>query len=261
MNRRRAVVIALAAISLPLTGHPFGRRAVADEAESLTVAQVHARLRAMPGHANFAHAKLFALELDGVDLHGANFNDANLSETNMRGANLTGATFVGAYLSATKFDNSDLRHARFTGATFLTTAAAANFSDADLSHSSGYLIAPSGIFTHANLAGAKLRPDMSNQPMGLLHSIFSEADLGHANLSGADLGLANLSSAKLARALVRGTSFDQADLSRADFRGADVTDAIFSQADIAQTDFRRVVGRGSMRGLATARNRSEAKFG
>ncbi len=262
MNRRRAITaIAATSLALPAALRVTRVCAAADEAESLTLAQVRARLRAMPGHANFAGARLFRLELDGVDLHGANFKNANLSESNMRGANLTGASFIGAYLSATKFDRSDLRRARFAGATFLTTAEGANFSEADLSQTSGYLIAPSAIFTHANLSGAKLRPDMSNQPMGLLHTIFSQADLTGANLTGADLGFANLSSATLVRALVRGTSFDQADLTRADFRGADVTGAIFTQADIGQADFRHVTGRQAMRGLATARNRSDAKFG
>ena len=262
MNRRRAVAtIAMTAMSSSVASFPSARRAFADEAGSLTVAQVRARLRASPGHANFEHARLFALGLDGMNFAGANFNNANLSETNIRGANLVGATFVNAYLSAAKFDHSDLRRARFTGATFLTTAEGANFGGADLSHTSGYLIAPSGIFAYANLSQAKLRPDMSNQPMGLLHTIFSEADLTRANLTGADLGFANLSSATLTDAIVRGTSFDQADLSRADFRGADVTNAIFTQADVAQTDFRRVVGRATMRGLATAHNRGEAKFG
>ncbi|MDB5042533.1 MAG: pentapeptide repeat protein [Candidatus Eremiobacteraeota bacterium] len=227
---------------------------------SLTLSQVRAILKAAPGHANFAGKRIINLDLGNLDFRGANFNRCNLFETTFHGANLSHASLVDAFLSATKFPNANLQRARLTGATLLTTAEGANFSGADLSRASGYLIAPQGLFVRANLSRARLRPDMTNQPMGLLHTILSQADLTDANLAGTDLTFASLTSAKFIRANLRGANFDQADLSRANFDGADVTDANFSKADISQTAFTNVRGRASMRGLELALNRDQAIF-
>jgi uncharacterized protein YjbI with pentapeptide repeats len=233
----------------------------AAERQSLTTSQVRAILKAAPGHANFKGKYLFSLDLGGLDFHGANFDHSDLTETKFTGANLAHASFVDAFLSATRFPDANLRGARMTGATLLTTAEGANFTGADLSHTSGYLIAPRATFVHATLVGAKLNPELSNQPMGLLHTIFSDADLSDANLAGADLQFSNVSSAKFLRADLRNVRFDQADLSRADFTGANVAGASFAKADIAQTVFAGVHGRSSMRGLDSARNREQAIFG
>lgn len=230
------------------------------EGPSLTASQVRATLKGAHGHANFVGKRIINLDLGNLDFRGANFDRSNLFETTFHGGNLSHASFVGAFLSATKFPDANLQGARLTGATLLSTAERANFTGADLSHTTGYLISPQGRFVHANFSGAKLRPEMSNQPMGLLHTILSEADLTGANLAGADLGFANLSSAKFKHANLRGTNFDQADLSRANFDGADVTGANFSKADISLAVFTNLRGRTSMRGLELALNRDQAVF-
>ncbi|HTJ28283.1 MAG TPA: pentapeptide repeat-containing protein [Candidatus Limnocylindria bacterium] len=230
------------------------------EGPSLTVAQVRAILKAGHGHANFSGKTMVNLDLGNLDFRNAKFDRANLFETTFHGSDLRGASFVEAFLSATKFPDAHLQGARLTGATLLSTSERADFSGADLSRTMGYLIAPQGRFVRANLKNAKLRPEMSNQPMGLLHTIFSEADLTEANLAGADLGFGDLSSAKFRRANLRGTNFEQANLARANFDGADVTDANFSKADISLAVFTNLRGRSSMRGLELALNRDQAIF-
>jgi uncharacterized protein YjbI with pentapeptide repeats len=251
------LVAGLSAGAVPLT-----RSADAQyyEGASLTVAQVRATLKAGHGHANFAGKRIINLDLGNLDFSGANFDRCNLFETTFHGGNLRHASFVGAFLSATKFPDANLQGARLTGATLLSTAERADFSGADLSHTTGYLISPQGRFVHANLSQAKLRPEMSNQPMGLLHTILSEANLTGANLAGTDLGFANLSSAKFVHANLRGVNFDQADLSRATFDGADVTGANFSKADLSLAVFTNLRGRNAMRGLELALNRDQAVF-
>jgi uncharacterized protein YjbI with pentapeptide repeats len=227
---------------------------------SLTASQVRSALASAHGHANFAGKRLTNLDLANLDFRGANFDRCNLFETNFRGAELSGASFVNAYLSATKFPDANLRGARLTGATLLTTAEGANFSGADLSRTTGYLIAPRATFVRANFAGARLGPEMSNQPTGLLHTILSQADLTGANLAGADLSFADLGSAKLSRANLRGANLSQANLSRADLTGAIVTGANVAKADLTLAIFTRVHGRASMRGLDSALNRDQATF-
>jgi len=260
MIRPHFIWILGAGVSAAALGSTRSACAQPELGRSLTLSQVRATLKAAPGHANFAGKQIIDLDLGDLDFRGANFDRCNLFETTFHGANLSHASFVGAFLSAAKFPNANLQGARLTGATLLSTAEGANFSGADLSRTSGYLIAPQGRFVRANLSRARLRPDMTNQPMGLLHTILSQADLTDANLAGTDLTFANLTSAKFIRANLRGANFDQTDLSRADFDGADVAGANFSKADISQTVFTNVRGRASMRGLELALNRDQAIF-
>jgi len=260
MIRPHFIWILVAGVSAAIPESTRSACAQPELGRSLTLSQVRAMLKAVPGHANFAGKQIINLDLGNLDFRGANFDRCNLFETTFHGANLSHASFVGAFLSATKFPNANLQGAHLMGATLLSTAEGANFSGADLSHTTGYLIAPQGRFVHANLSRARLRPDMSNQPMGLLHTILSQADLTDANLAATDLGFANLNSAKFIRANLRGTNFDQADLSRANFDGADVAGANFSKADISQAVFTNIRGRASMRGLALALNRDQAIF-
>jgi uncharacterized protein YjbI with pentapeptide repeats len=232
--------------------------AAADQA-SLSEADVRSAVHAGKP-ANFAHKRLFQLDLDGLDLRHANFRGANLLESSLLGADLRGADFTSAYLAATKFARANMEHAILHGATLLSTAENVDLRAADLSNTSGYLIAPHGNLHGANLSHAKLSPDLSNQPMGLLHTILTSADLGRANLAGADLSFSDMSFADLRGANVRGARFEQADLGRADFTGADVTGADFAKADLDGTIFKGVHGRAAMRGLATAKNLDRAVF-
>jgi hypothetical protein len=234
---------------------------LADEPPSLTAEQVRAMLRAGHGHANFAGKRMFALDLGDLDFRNANFDRCNLFETSFHGSNLTGASFVGAYLSATKFPHAIVRGARLTGATLLSTAEEADFTGANFSRTTGYLVAPRGTLVNANFANAKLSPEMSNQPMGLLHTIFADANLRGANLSGADLSFADLSGANFSGANLRGAKLRQANLGRANFTDAILDGADVSGADIGETIFTRVRGRATLRGLDSTQNRDQAIFG
>jgi uncharacterized protein YjbI with pentapeptide repeats len=176
------------------------------------------------------------------------------------GADLSQARMDGANLSSVKLDRAKASGALMRGVTFLTTAADANFEGADLSRSSGYLIAPGALMRHSIIRRAKLAPDLSNQPMGMLHTILSRANLEGADLSFSDLSFADLNYADFRKAIVRGTNFHGADLSGADFTGADVTGANFAQADLTDAVFVGVRGRSAMRGLGAARNLDTAIF-
>jgi uncharacterized protein YjbI with pentapeptide repeats len=237
----------------------LGGAAIAGEQLSVSKADV---LRAISkGSAvNFSGKRLFQLDLDGLALRHANFRNANLLESSLRGADLTGADFSGAYLAATKFQKAVMVGAKLHGATLLSTAEDVDLRRADLSDSSGYLIAPRGNLHGANLARVKLNPELSNQPMGLLHTILTSADLGRANLAGADLSFADLSFADLRGANLRGARFEQADLGRANLSGADVNGADFAKADLDGAVFKNVRGRSTIRGLDSAKNVDRAVF-
>jgi uncharacterized protein YjbI with pentapeptide repeats len=266
MKRFRPASSAAAAIAAAISTCVF---AVAQNMGSvqggteLSASQVRAEsktARAAGRTPNFTHAKILNQDLDGLDLHGANFRGANLLETSFRGANLAGANFDGAYMSAVKLAGANARGARLTGATLLTTAENVNLSGADLSNTSGYLIAPGGNLRGANFGGAHLSPEMSNQPMGLLHTILSGANLEGANLSNADFSNANFSGADLSGANLRGTQFVGADLSRVNFSGADLTGADVAKADLTDAHFVHVRGRAALRGLDAALNADRAVF-
>jgi len=257
MKRTRLVLTVAAAFCATVPG-PLGA-----EQRSLGAAQVRAELRAAASARrppNFAHDRIFDQRLDGLDFRRADFRGADLLETSFRGAKLAGADFTRANMSAVKLANADARGANLAGATLLTTAENVDLRGANLTNASGYLIAPGGNLRGANLRGARLSPEMSNQPMGLLHTVLTQARLDGANLAHANLSFANLANASLRGADLRGTNFDEADLSRVDFSGADVTGADFTKADVTGARFVHVRGRSAMRGLATALGVEQATF-
>jgi uncharacterized protein YjbI with pentapeptide repeats len=256
----RRLLIPILALATGLIAGPL-IAASADQA-SLTVAQVRAVVAAAKRGSppNFAGKRLIELDLDHLSFRSANFAGADLLETSFRGADLSGASFAGANLSAVKLADANAQRANFSGVTFLTTAERVDMRSANLSRSTGYLIAPQGKLAGATLAHARLNPEMSNQPMGLLHTIFSSADLTGADLTATNLSFADLSSAKFIRVKAAGANFYQADLSRADFTGADLTNANFAKADLTGAVFANVRGRATMRGLKSARNADQAVF-
>ncbi len=235
---------------------------LADHAPPLSVSRVKAIIAAArPGaRPNLAGLRLAGFDLTGVNFRRANLASANLFEATLIAANLAGTTMDHANFSGVKMDHARAQHASLRGAMLLTTASGANFEAADLSRVSGYLIAPGSNLRDAVLAHARLGSDLSNQPMGLLHTIFSHADLAGADLSFADLSFADLGYASFRRAIVRAVNFRGADLSGADFSRADVTNANFANADLAGTIFIGVRGRSSMKGLGNARNLDQAIF-
>src|SRR5439155_975873 len=119
--------------------------------------------------------------LERIDLSGANLREASLYATI-----LTGAVLVEA----------DLTRARI------------------ISTMSGVKL------TRAKLAGADLGADPGNQPMGIMRTDATGADLAQADLTSANL---------------RKVNFTRADLSGADLTGADVSGADFTGAILRVT--------------------------
>jgi len=88
--------------------------------------------------------------------------------------------------------------------------------------------------TRAKLAGADLGADPGNQPMGIMRTDATGADLAQADLTSANL---------------RKVNFTRADLSGADLTGADVSGADFTGAIL-----RGIHGRSDLRGADRAKN-------
>jgi len=235
---------------------------VSHSLQPLTAGQVKAIIAsARPGtRPNLAGRDLSGLDLTGAAFHGARLDRSNMFEAILTGADLSQTLMDGVNLSSVKMDRAKVSGALLRGATFLTTAANANFEGADLSRSSGYLIAPGANMRLAIIRRAHLASDLSNQPMGMLHTILTRADLKGADLSFSDLSFADLGHADFRKTVVRWTNFHGADLSAADFTGADVTGANFAQADVTDAMFVRVRGRSAMKGLGAARNLDQALF-
>jgi uncharacterized protein YjbI with pentapeptide repeats len=175
-------------------------------------------------------------------------------------ANLSNAQLHDANLSSVRLDHAEVSRASLRGATLLTTADDADFRGADLSQTSGYLIASEADLRDARIRHAHLAPEMSNQPMGMLHTVLAHANLARADVSFSDLSFADVSYASFRGAILKAVNFRGADLSGADFTGADVTGANFSQADLAGAVFARILGRSAMKGLRTSRNLEQAVF-
>ena len=207
------VVCAVAVIpAAAVSSHP-GQPLTAGEVKSIIAGARGTR-------PNLAGHELAGLDLTGVAFHGALLDRANMSEAILIGADLSQTRMDGANLSSVKMDRAQASGETLRGATFLTTARNANFTGADLSRSSGYLIAPGANMRQSLIRHALLASDLSNQPMGLLHTILARADLEGADLSFSDLSF------------------------------ADLTDVVFV----------RVRGRSSMKGLDSARNLDRAVF-
>jgi uncharacterized protein YjbI with pentapeptide repeats len=253
---RLTAIIACALAAIPASA------VVSHSLQPLTAGQVKAIIAAAhPGtRPNLAGRDLSGLDLTGLAFRGARLDRANMFEAILIGADLSQARMDGANLSSVKMDKAKASGATFREVTFLTTAADVNFEGADLSRSSGYLIAPGADMRHAIIRRARLAPDLSNQPMGMLHTILARANLEGADLSFSDVSLADLGYADFRKSKVRWTNFHGADLSAADFTGADVTGANFAQADLSDSVFVHVRGRSTMRGLGAARNLNRAIF-
>src|SRR5438445_11669432 len=88
--------------------------------------------------------------------------------------------------------------------------------------------------TRAKLAGADLGADPANQPMGIMRTDATGADLARADLTGANLSKVNLT---------------RADLSNADVTGADV-----AGADCTGAILRATRGPCDLRGAAAAQD-------
>jgi uncharacterized protein YjbI with pentapeptide repeats len=226
-------------------------------AAELRTARAHA---VASRRAQLSGCRLLNIDMTGVSLRGADLRAADLLEAILIGADLSAARLDGANLSSVKMAHARLVKATLRRATFLTTMESVSAREADFSGASGYLIAPDADFTSAVFRGAHLASDLSNQPMGLLHTIFARATLAGADLSFADLSFADLNSANLRGANLRHANLRGADLSAADFTGADLRSTTFAQANIDGAIFARLTNPATLKALHSARNFDQAVF-
>src|SRR2546427_674116 len=165
------------------------------------------------------------LELKGARMHGVKLNDAVAT-----GADLAGAVLDLAALARIDLSGANLREASLY-ATILTGAV---LVEADLTRARIISTMSGAKLTRAKLAGADLGADPANQPMGIMRTDATGADLARADLTGANLRKVNLT---------------RADLSNADLTGADVAGADFTGAILRGTR-----GRSDLRGAERAKN-------
>ncbi|MBA2564501.1 MAG: pentapeptide repeat-containing protein [Gemmatimonadetes bacterium] len=230
----------------------------AQAAPTLTAARVKAVLAAATPEkpADLGGKDLSGLDLSGMSLKGAKLADAvlkgtrlvkaDLSGANLFGANLTEADLSEANLAGANLDVAVLRDAKFRGAKlqgaslFATIAERTDFSGADLSDTRiiGYL-------KEADLSGAKLvntnmGADRGNQPMGVMKT--------------------NLTGANLQRAILTGANLTKVDFTRADLTGADLAGADLTLAELTEANMTGV-RRDRVKGIDRALNVDKARWG
>lgn len=232
----------------------------ASASQHLSLAQVRSVLRTSHGPPDLRNADLSRLDLSGLNFRQADLRGANLLEAVLLNANLSGVKLDNANLSSVKMAHASLRHASLRNATFLTTMESVSAEGADFSGASGYIIAPDANLAGAHFRGAQLASDMRNQPMGLLHTILARANLSGADLRSANLANADAHSANFGGANCTKASFMASDLGAANFNGANVSAANFARANLDGATFIGVIGRATMKGLASALNRDQAIF-
>lgn len=188
---------------------------------------------------------LSGLDLAGVDFRRADMSRARLVRTRLRGAQMhgvklndavaTGADLAGAVLDLATLERIDLSGASLREASlYATILTGAVLVEADLTRAR-IISTMSGVkLTRAKLAGADLGADPGNQPMGIMRTDATGADLAQADLTKANL---------------RKVNFTRADLSGADLTGADVAGADFTGAVL-----RGIHGRSDLRGADRAKN-------
>ena len=199
--------------------------------------------------ADFSGRDLSGLDLSGLDFKQANLTRSRLVATNLTGARLFGTTLSGAVardaiLTRANLDVAVLRGTDLTGASlrdasmYATIMIGADLTGADASNARVIAVLSDAKLPHARLVNARMGADPGNQPMGLMRTDLTGADLREADLTGADLRKTNLTRADLTGATVSG----------ADVRGADLTGTIL----------RALRGRATLRGLDAARNLDKA---
>jgi uncharacterized protein YjbI with pentapeptide repeats len=188
---------------------------------------------------------LSGLDLAGVDFRRADMSRARLVRTRLRGAQMhgvklndavaTGAELSGAVLDLAALERADLSGANLREASlYATILTGAILVEADLTRARIISTMNGAKLARAKLAGADLGADPGNQPMGIMRTDATGADLARADLTGANLRKVNLT---------------RADLSGADLTGADVAGADFTGAILRGTR-----GRADLRGADRAKN-------
>jgi uncharacterized protein YjbI with pentapeptide repeats len=114
---------------------------------------------------------LNGLDLSGLDLSGADFSRSRLNRVNLNGAVLKGAKLDLAWLIEADLEGADLRDASM----IQTQLIKARLPGADLSD--GRIVAnfEGAKLEDARLTNASMAPDMRNQSMGLMRTVFRSA--------------------------------------------------------------------------------------
>jgi uncharacterized protein YjbI with pentapeptide repeats len=204
--------------------------------------------------ADLADKGLNGLDLSGLDLSGADLSRSRLNRVNLKDAVLRGAKLDLAWLIEADLENADLRdvsmiqaqlqRARLAGADLSDARVVADFEGANLEG--------------AKLVGASMAPDMRNQSMGLMRTVFRSANLDRADVSGTDLAWADMEFAKLRGSILVDVDFSMARLGGVDMTGADVTGMNVAGANLASAKLRELTGEDRIEGLDQAINLNRA---
>jgi uncharacterized protein YjbI with pentapeptide repeats len=191
---------------------------------------------------------LTGLALSGHELRGADFSRSRLTRINLNGAVLKGAKLDLAWLIEADLEGADLRDASM----IQTQLIKARLAGADLS---GARVVAN--FEGANLEGAKLidasmAPDMKNQSMGLMRTVFRSAVGDSAPVCGPDLARCHKEFAKVRDAVVVDVDFANARLGGIDLTGSDVRGMNVARANHASAKLRQLTGEDQIEGLDRA---------
>jgi uncharacterized protein YjbI with pentapeptide repeats len=204
---------------------------------------------------------LVETELRGLDLSGVDFKGAMLRGAVLKGANLAGANLAGANLDVTVFSEANLAGADLSGASLYgTVMREANLRDADLSEAVLLGNLKQADLSGTDLTGLRGGANMSNQSMGLIRLVITNARLEGARMKNADLAVCDARFASFRSAELEGANFTECDLRQADFTGANLARADFSRAKLHGAVFKDIRGKDSIVGLDTAEGIDEAKF-
>lgn len=156
------------------------------------------------------------LNSDGKDGRRANFRNANLQGLDLSNNQLAEASFRGANLQGASLNGCDMR--------------GADLSEAQLS---------SALLTASNLGGTIFsRADLRHAQFS--GSDLQAADFSNAQLSGTDLQQLNLASAIFLEADMQGANLTQSSLIGANLRGANLTSANLTAANLSGANCRDV---------------------
>jgi uncharacterized protein YjbI with pentapeptide repeats len=204
--------------------------------------------------ADLSNKGLNGLDLSNLDLSGADLSRSRLNRVNLKGTLLRGARLDLAWLIEANLEGADLRDvsmiqtqlikARLAGADLSNARIVANFEGANLAD--------------AKLTNASMAPDMRNQSMGLMRTVFRSAVLDRADLSGTDLAWADMEFAKLRGSVLVDVDFKLARLGGVDMTGADVRGMNVAGANLASAMLLQLIGEDEIEGVDQAINLKRA---
>ena len=157
-------------------GRGAGRDESPDVARSL--GELSARLAEIAGRrSDLADKSLNGLDLAGLDFSDMDLTGARLNRANLKGAVLKGARLDLAWLIEADLEGADLREASLMQSQLIK----ARLAGADLSGARVVANFESAHLEGATMTAASMAPDMRNQSMGLMRTVFRSAVLDRAD--------------------------------------------------------------------------------